>query len=97
MATGDGVFSCAAIRRLPDEEAFDPKCVQAMKITDRGYVLEGATSSPIGFRLGGTSIKNSETDPTTTPMVPRRIRLKPEDFEKFGYTIGCPGCDQIQI
>ena len=30
-------------------------------------------------------------------MVPRRARLKPEDFEQFGYTIGCPGCDQLQI
>ena len=33
----------------------------------------------------------------TAPMVPRRARLKPEDFEKFGYTVGCPGCDQLQI
>ena len=33
----------------------------------------------------------------TAPMVPRRARLKPEDFEKFGYTVGCRGCDRIQI
>ena len=33
----------------------------------------------------------------TDPMVPRRARLKPEDFEGFGYTVGCPGCDQLRI
>ena len=33
----------------------------------------------------------------TAPMVPRRARLKPEDFQTFGYTVGCPGCDQLQI
>ena len=33
----------------------------------------------------------------TAPMVPRRARLKPEDFQAFGYTVGCPGCDQLQI
>ena len=31
------------------------------------------------------------------PMVPRRARLKPEDFQTFGYTVGCPGCDQLQM
>ena len=59
--------------------------------------MEGAKPSPIGVRVGETNIKNAETDPMTAPMVPRRARLKPEDFEKFGYTVGCPGCDQLQI
>ena len=47
--------------------------------------------------VGETNIKNTETDPMTAQMVPRRARLKPEDFDKFGYTVGCPGCDQLQI
>ena len=33
----------------------------------------------------------------TAPIVPRRARLKPEYFQSFGYTVGCPGCDQFQI
>ena len=77
--------SCAAIRRLPDEEAYDPEWIQAVKITYREYVLEGAKSSPIGVRFGENSINNAKTDPMTAPMVPRRARLKPEDFETFGY------------
>ena len=72
VATSDGIFSCATIRRLPDEEAYDPECIQAWKIIDREYVLEGTKSAPIGVRVGETNIKNAEMDPTTAPMVPRR-------------------------
>ena len=60
-------------------------------------IIEGAKSSPIGVWFGETNIKNAETDPMTAPMVPRRARLKPEDFEEFGYTVGCPGCDHLRI
>ena len=68
-----------------------------MKITYPVYTLEKAKSSPIGVRFEETNIKNAETDPLTAPMVPRPARLKPEDFEGFGYTVGCPGCDQLRI
>ena len=83
-------FDCLMRRHFPE-------CIQAVKITYREYVRQGATSSPIGVRFGETNIKNAETDAMTAPMVPRRARLKPEDFDKLGYTIGCPGCDQLQI
>ena len=31
------------------------------------------------------------------PREPRWARLRPTDFLNFGYTVGCPGCEQIQI
>ena len=97
MATSDGFFSCANIRRLLDEEAYDHECIQAVMITYLEYVLEGAKSSPTGVCFGETNINNAETYPMTAPMVPRRAQPKPEYFEKFGFTIGCPGCDQFQV
>jgi hypothetical protein len=30
-------------------------------------------------------------------MMPRRVRLRQEDFIDFGYTAGCPGCESIQL
>ena len=42
-------------------------------------------------------MKNVDTEPITASMIPRRARLKPEDFQELGYTVGCPGCDQPQI
>ena len=97
VVTADGVFSCATIRRLPDEEAYDPECINMINITYREYVLGGASSSQVGVQLGETHIKNAETYPITAQMVPRRARVKPEDLKELGYTIGCPGCDQLQI
>ena len=96
VATADGVFSCATIRRLPDDGAYDPKCINIVKVAYRDYVLGGASSTPVGVRFGETHIKSAEADPITAPMVPRRARLKPEDFQEFGYTVGCPDCDQLQ-
>ena len=97
MATSKGIFSCASIRRLPDDEAYYPECLQLVKITYQKYDLEGARSTQVGVRFGETHTKIAEADPMTAPMVPRRARLKPEDFQDFGYTVGFPGCDQIQI
>ena len=30
-------------------------------------------------------------------MMPRRIRLRQEDFAAYGYTVGCPGCESIRL
>ena len=41
VATEEGIFSCATIRRLPDDEAYDPACIDIVMVTYREYVLEG--------------------------------------------------------
>ena len=97
MATSEGMFSGATIRSLPDDETYDPECIELVKITYRNYVLEGARSTPVGVRVGETHTKNIDSEPITAPMVPRRPRLQPGDFHNFCYTVGCPGCDQLQI
>ena len=30
-------------------------------------------------------------------MMPRRFKLRKEDFMEYGYTVGCPGCESIQL
>ena len=97
MAIEEGVFSCATIRSLPDDESYDAKCFHVINITYRDSVLEGARSSLVGVQFGETHSKNAESDPMTAPIVPRRARLKPEGFQAFGYTVSCPGCDQLQM
>ena len=55
--------------------------------------MHGAKSTPPEVRphTAATSI------PTTaaTSRMPRRIRLRQEDFVEYGYTVGCPGCGSI--
>ena len=52
---------------------------------------------------GGFEIKSKVRLPTETERImetikgkedyaPRRLRIKKEDLEKYGYTVGCPGC-----
>ena len=81
VATQEDFFSCATIRRLPDDVAYDPACIDIVKVTYREYVLEGAKSTPGVGRFGGDPVKNVDTEPITAPMIPRRARLKPEDFQ----------------
>ena len=95
MATQEGIFLCATIRRLPDNEAYDSSCIDLVEVTYREYVLEGASSIPVAVRFGDSPLKNGDT--VAAPMVQRRVRLKPGCFTDFGYTRGCPGCDRLQI
>ena len=82
VATEEGIFSCATIRRLPDDEAYERRCLEFVSFTYRDFILEFPRSSPLGVRFGETHSKNAESDPMTAPIVPRRARLKPEDFQK---------------
>ena len=34
--------------------------------------------------------------PKGGPYKPRRTYLKPKDFDKYGFTGGCPGCGAVQ-
>ena len=97
VATEEGIFLCATIQSLPDDEAYDPECKQLVKITYCDSFLESARSSPVGIRFGETHSKNAESEPMTAPMLPRRARPKPDGFQTFGYTVDCPGCDLPQI
>ena len=57
--------------------------------------MHGAKSTPTEVRPHTAA--TSTPDPATAPMMPRRIRLRQEDFIDYGYTVGCPGCESIQL
>ena len=87
----DGILTSATIRRIPDDVAFDPAIIDDIKARYRDYMIEGASSIPVMIR--STSIGVSRQDPEALPRVPRRARLRPEEFLMFGYTVGCLGCE----
>ena len=89
-----GIFTCVTIRRLPDDEAFDPAIIDDIKVRYRDYMIEGASPSPVTIRPASIGI--FKPDPKALFKVPRRARLRPDDFLRSGYTVGCPGCEQIQ-
>ena len=95
IAKGSGVFSTTTIRRHQDDKAYGPDILKEVTILHRDYVMHGAESTPTDVRphTAATPIPNTEV----APMMPRRIRLRMEDFVKYGYTVGCPGCESIQL
>ena len=95
IAKGSGVFSTTTIRRHQDDKAYDPEIVKEVTILHRDYVMHGAKSTPTDVRphTAAPSIPNQ----AVAPMMPRRIRLRQEDFVEYAYTVGCPGCKSIQL
>ena len=57
--------------------------------------MHGAKSTPTEVRPHTAA--TSTSNPAATSMMPRRIRLRQEDFIEYGYTVGCPGCESIQL
>ena len=64
----DGVFSCATIRRLQDDQAFDPKILNEVNVTYSQYILKGASSTPVRVRPATFSAPNP--DPPANPGAP---------------------------
>jgi hypothetical protein len=90
----DDVYSCCTMRRLEENKAFDASVVKEIDMRFSDYVIQGARSSPkeVRFAEPGQPVPASGGDP-----VPRRAKLKPQDVERHGFTVGCPGCQQIQL
>ena len=96
IAKGSGIFSTTTIRRYQDDKACDPEIVKEETILHRDYVMHGAKSTPTEVRPH-TAAASTPNPAAAAPMMPRRIRLRQEDFIEYGYTVGCPGCQPIQL
>ena len=95
IAKSTGTFSTTTIRRHQDYKVYGPEIVKEVAILHRYYVMHGAKSTPTEVRphSAAASIPNT----VAAPMMPRRTRLRQEDFKEYGYTVGCPGCESIQL
>ena len=94
MANADGIFKIANVRRLPDENAYDPRILTEITEKFANYIANGAATSSRTPVVIGATIRNHD-DARKGPM-PRRTMLKNADFVRYGLTGGCPGCQWIQ-
>ena len=82
--TVDGNFKCRTVRRRAEEIAYDPECMDYIKVSYDDYNLEAARTTPIvkvaqpGYEIGLVPLRGRE-------HVPRRMYTKPADFMKHGY------------
>ena len=80
---------------MQEDRAFDKNVMNQIKINYRDYVVDGASSTPVEVRPAAPMAPAQ--GPGGARSMPRRARLVPADFEKYGYTVGCPGCEQLQL
>ena len=91
VGTAEGVVRAWSIKRVSESERWNLAMIRAMR---------GTPSQPDPNQVT-TRIPVSITMPVSTPMpairLPeekgRQIYFKEEDFEAYGYTDGCEGCD----
>ena len=95
IGTEHGIVKVDTFRRMPDDVAYDAACLDTVKIGYREYVCEGATSTMPMIRPSDPLPRNA--NPSAPVVIPRRTRLMPQDLKKYGYTVGCQGCESVEL
>ena len=94
-----GIWKTRTLRRRPDEEKWDAENLQLV-----GGVPWRTSDSDAKADGEAWKMDVPPAIPTTTgeveedgwkEVVPRRAGLRREDFEKHGYSGGCPGCTAL--
>lgn len=98
VVSGDGLFRYRTVRRVFLEESFNQKWLdEAVTPTDE-CVQKGAKTSFEDVRVLRHVVEGHapvQAAPARA-FVPRRARLSKVDFERFGYTENCRGCEFLQ-
>jgi len=95
IVTTEGLVKCRDIRRRPEPERWSDVLIKAVSAT------------PCAPNPGSNDmrIKTVRVDAGTVPRATesngksqksRRMRLMKKDFERFGFTVDCPGCDTMR-
>ena len=77
IATTDGVLSCSTVRRLPDNDIYDTKCIDDIIVKYTDSVKTISRTAPIAIRFTPTSNEIApDPHPIPTTSVPRAAYLK---------------------
>ena len=84
----------------PIDNVYDPACIDYITTSCEDLFLKGAKSEEAKLRFA----RNATPIAADTPILarggseraPRLTYLMPSDFVRLGYTIGRPGCVQMQ-
>ena len=94
MGTAEGASKTYAVKRMPEDERWDPEFIRSMQgIPQQPDPKKKGITIPISFRFESMTTE-TETHPVkevTEPMA-RRRGITQTELEKYGFTPGCPGC-----
>ena len=101
VGTADGIFKCRTIKTKVAGNSYDPDCIDDIATSYNEYVLGGAKSQGARARFADPGASpgagsHPQVIRAGNEFVPRRVYLKPFDFNKYGFTEGCPGCTWLQ-
>ena len=95
-ATTDEIISCSTVCRLPDNEAYDKKCINEIIVKYADYVKTGSRTAPIALRFTPTSKEIApDPHPIPTTFVPCVAYFKPKDFATHAYIGDSKGCEYL--
>ena len=78
------VYSCATMRRLEEDKAFDAAVIKELDMHYRDYVIQGARSSPVQVRLPATG------SPTVDPEECSQSRGGPSSIQVTSHVMATP-------
>jgi hypothetical protein len=97
VGNGDGISRTRTVRRRPVEERWSAAEIEQIKGVPwerRGLPAEGDVLDPRGGieRLPEVLPETEKEEIKNELVMPRSFYTKRDDYEKHGYTRGCPGC-----
>ena len=99
IGTPSGIIKCRTVRRRPEPERWSSEAAMAVRGTPweptpgvDPDLLQAAVRPPPDV----DGVPNVSVPVAEPGLGARRARLLAKDFEKYGYTGGCPACRQLQ-
>ena len=99
VGTNRGIFVVQSVRRRPAEARFNGELLTAL----RGFpwapseTEEAELPEPISLPPALPEVPATETPTFRKPVLFKRHYIVKADLEKYGYTAGCPACDEIKL
>lgn len=89
MVKGEGIYT---------SEQFTDVVFQEMRAEHMKYIKIGARSAPAPEVVAGRGAEHEFILPDAEPFrhIPRRPTTRRGDFERHGFTAGCPECARLQ-
>ena len=100
IGTDKGVIKAWGFRRLPEGQQWDGDMIKAIRDTPKEWKLDvGEDAQQVEMRDGGIPYEGAGIEmPRSSRAGERRsMNLRRSDFERYGFSDGCPGCQDMAV
>ena len=78
IGNSSGIFKCTTVRRLPEDQSYDPKLLEEIKVSYHEYCKNGAATmkSAVIHGSGGGGVRDPDPIEPRNMFIPRRPMLR---------------------